>query len=113
MDRKKQLQQAYKTRKITGGIYKIVNTQNNFYYLNYSKDMKTEHNKLNFAKLTNMATSPSYQKDWDKYGKESFVLEELELLEKEPEQDDREYIDDLKVLLELWQEKLPKENRYK
>jgi len=115
MPGKKELRERYKSRKVVGGVYRIVNTQNGCFYLQSTDDMQSVHNLFAFSKKTGNSTFPPIpplRRDWEEYGQEAFQVEELELLEKTPEQTTREFQEDLKVLLELWSEKLPLEGRY-
>ena len=51
-------------------------------------------------------------KDWTAFGGEAFIFEMLEALEKKQEQTRDEFIDDLKMLEQLWSEKLDPLTRY-
>jgi hypothetical protein len=55
---------------------------------------------------------PALQQDWDQYGAACFVIEELERIEKRPEQSDAEFHADIDFMREFWDEKLPQDNRY-
>ena len=112
MDRRKELKAQYKARKVVGGIYRINNRENGRFYLEYTDDIQATHNWFSSCCMTNTCTLPHIREDWKKFGKDAFFVEELDLLEKKQEQTNAEFTSDLKILLELWDEKLPKENRY-
>lgn len=112
MDRRKELKAQYKARKVVGGIYRINNKENGCFYLQYTDDMQATHNWFGSCCMLGTCTLPPIQEDWKKFGKDAFSVEELDLLEKKQEQSATEFREDLKILLELWSEKLPKENRY-
>jgi hypothetical protein len=52
------------------------------------------------------------KKDLAEFGGEAFIFEILEALEKKTEQTQDEFIDDLKMLEQLWSEKLDPATRY-
>lgn len=112
MDRRKQLREQYKARKVVGGVYRIRNTTTNRFYLQSTDDIQGTRNWFQFSCATNSCTLPPIREDWAASGSAAFVLEELDLLEKTEQQTTEEFRGDIRVLLELWDEKLPKENRY-
>ena len=112
MDRRKTLINEYKQRKIIGGIYRVTNTRNGMYLLDYATNLQAKQNAFDF-----MASSGSYfdyrlRKDWEAFGGKVFIFEILEALEKKKEQTQDEFIDDLKMLAKLWSEKLDSSTRY-
>lgn len=111
-DRRKELKAQYKARKVTGGIYRVVNKETGRFYLQSTDDMQATHNLFDNWRVFGNCSLPPIQQDWKTYGADAFEVEELDWLEKKETQTLREFMDDLKVLLELWSEKLPKENRY-
>lgn len=111
-DRRKELREQYKTRKVVGGIYRIVNGENGRFYLQSTDDMQATRNWFGTFHVFESCSLPPLQGDWKQYGAQVFSLEELDHLEKGSEQTREEFQMDLKTLLEMWDEKLPKENRY-
>ena len=99
---KKELMNCYKNRKIIGGVYKITNSETNSYWIGSSVDIDKLINRFNFAKSTNTYFSLEMQKEWDQYGKDSFNIEILERLEKKPEQEDKDFKAEIKLLKEMW-----------
>lgn len=112
MDRRKELKEQYKNRKVVGGIYRIINQENGRFYLQSTDDMQATHNWFRSCRTFGGCTLPPIQEDWKKFGMDAFYVEELDLLEKGELQTREEFMSDLKTLLALWSEKLPKENRY-
>jgi hypothetical protein len=110
--RRKELQEQYKARKITGGIFRILNRENDRFYLRSTDDMHSTREGFQKWKDFHTCSHPSLVKDWQRCGADAFRLEELDLLEKGDSQTREEFAADLKALLELWDEKLPKDNRY-
>ncbi|MEW5920577.1 MAG: GIY-YIG nuclease family protein [Bacillota bacterium] len=105
-DRRKALLLAYKDRKVFGGVYKITNTSNNRFWLNTAISVQGDKKRFEFSQKTNSCVFPSLQKDWNEYGAEAFVFEILEEIEIKNTQTTREFKEDLKVLGEIWREKL-------
>ena len=113
MDEKRKLLKAqYKERKIIGGIYRIVNQKNGKFYLNKTANLQGSQNSFKSCYATGTCTHPRLVKEWNEYGQDSFVFEVLETWEKDATQTDEEFRKDLEELLEIWDDKLPKENRY-
>lgn len=111
-DRKKQLKAQYKERKIIGGVYRILNQRSGRFYLNKTEDLQGTHNWFLSCCTTGICTHPRLVKEWNEYGKEPFTFEVLETWEKDVSQSADEFNADLKELLEIWNNKLPHENRY-
>lgn len=112
MDRRKELKEQYKLRKIVGAVYRIVNKENGRFYLRSTDDIKATRNLIGGWNIFGSCSLPPIQEDWKKFGSEAFYLEELDLLEKTELQTTAEFRSDLHTLLEMWSEKLPQENRY-
>lgn len=111
-DRQKQLKAQYKERKVTGGVYRIINQKNGRFYLNKTEDLQGSHNWFLSCYTSGTCTHPRLVKEWSEYGKESFAFEVLESWEKDATQTDSEFKNDLKELLKIWNDKLLQENRY-
>lgn len=112
MDRRKELKEQYKQRKVIGGIYRIMNRENGRFYLRSTDDMQATRNWFGGCQMLDSCSLPPIQEDWKKFGAGAFYVDELDLLEKGEAQSREEFANDLKVLLALWDEKLPQENRY-
>ena len=109
---KKEMAAAYKEKKKIGGIYAVRNSVTGRALLGSAPDMEGFRNRFSFSQATDACVQPKLDDDWKAYGAAAFVLEVLETLEKEEEQTDREFADDLKTLKELWLEKLDPESLY-
>lgn len=109
---RKELIQNYKERKIIGGIYCIKNTENGKILLQATVDLQGGLNRYEFAIKTGSCVSVFLQKDWAVYGKDVFVVEVLDRLEKKEEQTQKEFLQDIKDLGQLWKEKFDKEQLY-
>ncbi|MFD4705017.1 GIY-YIG nuclease family protein [Gottfriedia sp. NPDC058432] len=104
MSRKKQLKMQYKETKVQAGIYQIKNIVNQKIFIVSTKNLKTINGKK-FELEAGSCTNKILQQEWNEYGKESFVFEELEIL-KEEDISPLGIKGDLKRLEEKWLEKL-------
>ncbi len=101
MNRRKEILKEYKGRKQCGGVYIITNTVNGKYLTGYAADLKSVHNRFQFALMTGATLDPRLRKDWEAFGAKAFTLEVLEELEKKHEQSDGEFMEDLQALEQL------------
>lgn len=106
MATRKELINEYKNRKISGGVFRILNTVTGKYILKHAVDLKGSRNLFDFAVQTGMCFDSKAQKDWDEYGAKTFTFEVLEEIEINEDQSSKEFKEDLKALEELWREKL-------
>ncbi len=112
MDRRKEIINEYKERKLCGGVYIITNTLNGKYLIGYAANLKSVQNRFQFAIATGSAVHPKLQRDWEELGAQAFTLGVLEELEQQPEQSQPEFIDDLKTLEQLWHASLDTSKEY-
>jgi len=109
---RKELQAAYKERKVIGGICAIKNTVNGKMLILPVNNLYAYKNRFEFSQATGSLIDDKLDKDWEKFGAHSFVLETLEELEKGATQTTQAFRDDLKTLKEIWLEKLDSDNLY-
>ena len=112
MDRRKTLINEYKRGQIIGGIYRVTNTRNGMYLLDYAPNLQSKQNSFNFMVSSGSCLDYRLKKDLTAFGGEVFIFEMLEALEKKQEQTQDEFMDDLKMLEQLWSEKLDSSTRY-
>ena len=113
MSRKKEILKEYKERKIQGGVYKITNTVNGKYVIDHTANLKSAQNHFQFALTT--GGSPLHlkmKKDWKELGGEAFRFEVLEELEQREDQNQAEFIEELKTLEALLRVNFDKLNEY-
>lgn len=103
---RKDILAAYKQRKVIGGVCAVKNKANGKMLVAAVVDIQGYRNRLEFSKSVGGCTDPRYQKDWEKYGAQAFILEVLEELEKKETQSDKEFKEDIETLKEIWLEKL-------
>ncbi|MGE4509286.1 MAG: GIY-YIG nuclease family protein [Eubacteriaceae bacterium] len=104
MEGKKALKEQYKNKQIVGGIYGIRCGEK--IWLKSTKDLEGQKNRFAFSVKTDSCPEPAMLKDWKSCGREAFSFDVLEELEKKESQTDREFKEDLAVLLEIWREKI-------
>lgn len=112
MNRRKEIINEYKERKLCGGVYTINNSLNGKYLIGYAANLKSVQNHFQFALATGSTLHPRLRKDWDELGAKAFTLEVLEELEQKPEQSQAEFMDDLKTLEQLWRANLDASKEY-
>ncbi len=102
---KKDLIAAYKQRVQTGGIYAVSNAQTGKSLVLASADIDGIRKRYEFAEMTGGCFHPKLVKDAQTYGNGAFTFTVLETLDQKPTQTNREFADDLNVLLDMWLEK--------
>ena len=112
MDRRKALTNEYKQRKIIGGIFRVTNTRNGMYLLDYTPNLQAKQNIFDFTVSSGSCFDYKLKKDLEAFGGKVFNFEILETIEKKKEQTQDEFIADLKMLEQLWSEKLDSSMRY-
>lgn len=109
---KKSLINEYKQREITGGIYRITNTQNGMYLLDYSTNIGAKQNSFNFMVSSGNCINYRLKKDWEAFGAGAFTFETLETIVKKKEQSQEQFTEDLEILRQIWADKLEVSARY-
>jgi hypothetical protein len=103
---KKELCTEYKEKKAIGGVYIIRNKKNSKILVEGSPDMIAIKNRFEFAQKMGSCVNMKIEKDWVNIGGENFEFEMLEEIEKMNEQTSDEFRKDVKLLKEMWCEKL-------
>jgi hypothetical protein len=111
MDRKELINQ-YKQEKVVGGIFRVTNTHNGMYLLGHATNIKAKQNSFNFMFSFGSCLDYRLKNDLTTLGGKAFTFETLEILEKKKEQTQDEFIEDLKLLEQIWSEKLDSSSRY-
>jgi hypothetical protein len=112
MDKRKTLINEYKQGQVIGGVYRVTNTHNGMYLLDYAANLQSKQNSFNFMVSSGSCLDYRLKNDLMALGGQAFIFEMLEALEKKPEQTQDEFIEDLKMLGQLWSEKLDSSKRY-
>lgn len=104
-DKRKELQNAYKNRTVTGGVYCIRCSGNQRVWLRSTTDIEGMRNRVLFSLKMKGAPEPAMLSECNEYGWDSFSFTVLEELKKGDIQTDKEFADDVAALLEVWLEK--------
>jgi hypothetical protein len=105
--RRKELKNTYKEKAAIGGIYRILCKGNGRTWMKSTTNLAGQKNKFIFSVSINSCPEPIMQMEWMEYGAQSFSFAILEELKQKESQTEREFSEDIKALLEIWQEKYP------
>lgn len=100
--KKKELINAYKQREIEMGIIQIYNKITKYSYVDICKNLYKPFEGIKFQLNMGKFKAKALQKDWDNYGEEAFEFIVVEKLKPREGSTDKEKIDDLKELLQIW-----------
>ncbi len=106
MDRKKELKQQYKMMKPTMGIFTIRSKSSDKCYLEATPNLTGAINGAKFKLEAGVHVNRELQKDWNEHGEEGFTIEILETLEADGDESKNDYMEELKILQMLWEEKM-------
>ncbi|MGD8780641.1 MAG: GIY-YIG nuclease family protein [Ignavibacteria bacterium] len=102
---KKELKKKYKQTLPQMGIYMIRNLTNGKILIGRGLNLSGKENSFRFQLQTGTHTNSELQSDYNKTGDDNFVFEIIDILE--PKADSNlNYGEELKVLEEMWIEKL-------
>jgi hypothetical protein len=104
MDRKKLIRQYKETRRPMG-VYRVHNTRNGKSLVGASADLRAALNRHRAQLRLEVHSNRALQRDWQEMGPEAFEFEVLDTLAP-PEQRDYNPSEDLRVLEELWLDRL-------
>jgi hypothetical protein len=102
---KKELKKQYKQALQPMGVYRITNLANGKIYVGSSRNMRGTFNSIRFQLKLGSHMNKELQKDYALFGEEKFSFEAVDHLEPKKEVG-YDYTEDLKVLEEMWLEKL-------
>jgi hypothetical protein len=112
MNRRKEINDEYKARRLYGGVYTIINTVNGKYLIGYAANLKSIQNRFQFAITSGSTVHPRLQKDWEKFGTQAFAFKVIEELDQKPDQSQAEFMEDLKTLEQLCRANLDESKEY-
>lgn len=102
---KSDIKKNYKQSLQPMGIYQVKNLVNNKILIGWSKNLPGRINRLKFSLKYEAESNKELLEDYKKYGENNFSFEILDVLN--PVEDPfYDYTEDLKVLEEMWLEKL-------
>jgi len=106
---KKQVKEDYKSKKQPAGIFAVHNLHDNKMFIGKSKDLPSVLKRFKFTLKMGSFPFQNLIDDYNRLGKNNFaikVLDELEIKDETEQEIDNE----LKILEEMWIEKLKKED---
>jgi hypothetical protein len=101
----KTIKKLYKQALQPMGIYQIKNLASGKIYIGRSSDLNGKINSEKFQLKYNMHMNKELQNDFNNLGEEKFGFEVLDRLQPKTEQN-RDYGGDLRILEEMWLDKL-------
>ena len=112
MSSRREISRTYKERTLHGGVYTITNTVNDKYLIGHAADLASARNRFQFAVMTGATVDPRVRQDWEALGAHAFTLEIREELEQKPDQSQADFLEDLKMLEQLWRATLDPAKAY-
>ncbi len=104
---KKELIKKYKQTIQPMGIYQIKNMENGKIFIGIAKDLRGKINSNKFQLKNNSHFNKEMQNDFNQIGEEKFSFEILDYLKPKEELDlNYNYTEELKILEDMWLEKL-------
>jgi len=101
---KKELKNLYKSAVKIGGVFCIKCNGNGHIWIKSTTNIPSQKNRFEFSILTNSCLEPGMNAEWKEFGAKSFSFDILEEIQKKETQTEREFVDDIGVLLEMWLE---------
>lgn len=108
----KNMKEEYKLRGMIGGVGAVRNSDCGKMLIESAIDIATKRNRFEFAKASGICIYPKLQADWKKLGPAAFSYEVLEELIKPEDTSQRQFSQDIKLLEQIWLEKVPADKRY-
>lgn len=105
MDRKALIRQYKETRK-TAGVFRVRNLTNDKSLVGKSADVPSMLNRERAQLRTGTHMNRALQSDWKTLGADAFAFEILDTLTPPADKPDWDPTDDLRLLEEMWLEKL-------
>ena len=102
---KKELKRKYKETPPHMGIFQIKNLVNGKVFIDCALNLKGKENSFNFQLNAGLHINSELQKDYNTFGADKFIFEIIDTLEPKDEIDFN-YREEIKVLKEMWIEKL-------
>ena len=103
--KRKELKNTYKDKPAVGGIYLIQCSGDGRTWVKSTTNLAGQRNKFAFSISMGSCPEPAMRTEWIQYGAQSFSFVILEELKQKETQTNREFSEDIDVLLEIWLEK--------
>jgi hypothetical protein len=103
---RKALSRQYKETRRHMGVFRVCNISIHKSLIGSSVDLTAMLNRQRFQLEMGAHPNQALQSDWNKMGPGSFKFEELDILKQPENQPDYDPTEDLRVLEEMWMQKL-------
>lgn len=105
-EEKKMLKRDYMESTRPMGVFRVQNTVNGKSLIGTSRDLPAMLNRQRAQLQLNSHMNADLQSDWNREGEDAFVFEVLDTLEVPEDRPEYNPADDLKMLEQLWMDKL-------
>ncbi len=109
---RKEMKENYKTRSMVGAIVAIRNKKNGKMFIQATQDMEGSRNRFAFARTTGSGLPIKVQNIWQQEGPDNFEWVVLEELKKGEGQSEDSFAEDMRILKEMWMEKISPDDLY-
>ena len=99
---RKEIINKYKHQEIEMGIIQIYNTVNGYNFVDICTNLYKPFESIKFKLNLGRIKVKKLQDDWTAYGENVFEFKVVERLIPNEDSTDKEKVDDLKVLLNMW-----------
>jgi hypothetical protein len=99
---KKELINKYKQEEVEMGIIQILNTVNGYSFVDISTNLYKPFESIKFQINLGRGKYKKLQDDWTTFGENAFEFKVVEKLKPKVGSTDKEKVDDLKELLNIW-----------
>lgn len=100
--KRKEIINNYKQQEVEMGIIQIYNKVNGYSFVDISSNLYKPFESIKFKLNLRKIRIKNFQEDWNKYGEDAFEFIVVEKLKKKENSTDKEALDDLKEILNLW-----------
>lgn len=100
--KRKELINNYKQQEVEMGIIQIYNTVNGYSFVDICQNLYKPFESIKFKLNLGKIRVKGLQEDWDNYGEDAFEFKVVEKLKKKEDSTEKESLDDLKELLNIW-----------
>lgn len=99
---KKELINRYKHQEVEMGIIRVHNTLTGYSFVDICTNLYKPFEGIKFQLNLGRFKVKNFQEEWNKYGEQAFTFEIVEKLKPIEGATDKEKMDDLKELLQMW-----------
>ena len=100
--KRKELINNYKQQDVEMGIIQIYNKVNGYSFVDICKNLYKPFESIKFKLNLGKIMVKGLQDDWNQYGEEAFEFKVVEILKKRQDATERELVNDLQELLNIW-----------